>query len=515
MVSEKPPRRSRPGKTPVTIDLAADEVGPIAEPVRSDDTDAVTAKQDAVADKGPAQSTPADGEPVTSDPTATVATPSPQPAPKTLEPKAPGPKTPEPKMPNVSASTASTGGSVLRDPVENAKPAPAKAPTMPPTVLPKAAGPGAIADKPIGAKPLDAKPVEAKPLDTKPSEPKPESPVKTPIGAGAPPPPKNPPEMPRPASEAPRPTSATTPPQKSSLGPALVASGIIGGLVSLLLAGSMQYAGYLPAPSSQPSAASSAELDALRQQIAGLEARPAADGNLSDRIAALEAAGSTDDAGQLNEQVAALRSELDGLKTASQTQTAGRAELDQRIAAVETKVDQPGPEQAVALALAAAALKSATERGGSFEAELQTLASVAPADAAVEGLRPFAAEGVPTQAELVRRLPAASGAILDAIHQPPADQGIAGRLMSSAMRMVTVRPVGNVEGDTPEAIIARLEERVRTGDLKAAQTEWNALPEAGRQAGADFGRALDARIKVDDLTSGTLTRAMTSAGSNG
>ena len=103
MVSEKPPRRSRPGKTPVTIDLAADEVSPIAEPVRSDDTDAVTAKQDAVAQKGPAQSTPADGEPVTSDPTATVATPSPQPAPKTLEPKAPGPKTSEPKMPNVSA----------------------------------------------------------------------------------------------------------------------------------------------------------------------------------------------------------------------------------------------------------------------------------------------------------------------------------------------------------------------------------------------------------------------------
>ncbi len=43
MVSDKPPRRSRSGKTPVTLDLAAEDKGIIAEPVRANDTDEPTA----------------------------------------------------------------------------------------------------------------------------------------------------------------------------------------------------------------------------------------------------------------------------------------------------------------------------------------------------------------------------------------------------------------------------------------------------------------------------------------
>ena len=79
MVSDKPPRRSRSGKTPVTLDLAAEDKGIIAEPVRANDTDEPTASTpvDPVADGGnadaitqttsaaddaPAQSAPAAGE---------------------------------------------------------------------------------------------------------------------------------------------------------------------------------------------------------------------------------------------------------------------------------------------------------------------------------------------------------------------------------------------------------------------------------------------------------------------
>ena len=39
MVSEKPPRRSRKAKEPVTIDLSAEETNAVAEPIRSNDTD--------------------------------------------------------------------------------------------------------------------------------------------------------------------------------------------------------------------------------------------------------------------------------------------------------------------------------------------------------------------------------------------------------------------------------------------------------------------------------------------
>ena len=80
MVSDKPPRRSRTGKTPVTIDLAAqelaaDEKNAIAEPVRANDSDEPIAEPlidrpsepapaaDAEAmETAPAQSAPAAGE---------------------------------------------------------------------------------------------------------------------------------------------------------------------------------------------------------------------------------------------------------------------------------------------------------------------------------------------------------------------------------------------------------------------------------------------------------------------
>ncbi len=70
--------------------------------------------------------------------------------------------------------------------------------------------------------------------------------------------------------------------------------------------------------------------------------------------------------------------------------------------------------------------------------------------------------------------------MIDAAHQQ-ADQGVTDRLLSSAMRLVKIRPVGEAPGDTPEAIVARMEERVKNGNLAAAVSEWNALPEASKR----------------------------------
>lgn len=297
----------------------------------------------------------------------------------------------------------------------------------------------------------------------------------------------------------------------------MIASGILGGIVALVLAGSMQYAGYLPGLDPQRTGANSAALEELRREIADLRAAPRTDNpDLAARVQALESSiGNNGPSQEMVAELQQMKGDLDALKSALQAQGANDSELGQQLQALTEKVNQPGREQVVARALAAAALKAATERGGSFEAELQTYADVAPNDPAVEGLRAYAAEGVPTRADLARRLPAAADAMLDAAHQPAEGQSVTERLLASAMRVVRVRPVGDVEGDTPEAIVARLEERVKNGDLKAATAEWAKLPEASRQASSAFKQALGARIAVDDLMNGTLTRAMASAGANG
>jgi hypothetical protein len=143
------------------------------------------------------------------------------------------------------------------------------------------------------------------------------------------------------------------------------------------------------------------------------------------------------------------------------------------------------------------------------------LSKVTPDEPAVQSLRPFANTGVPSRAELTRNFPDVANAMLDSLNQSDPNQGVFDRLTESALSLVKVRPVGNVEGEGADAKIARIEDKLRNGDLKGAALEWDGLPEPAKAASADFKKSLDARVQVEDLVNGTLTRAITSTGQKG
>lgn len=309
--------------------------------------------------------------------------------------------------------------------------------------------------------------------------------------------------------------------------PSLIAAGIFGGLVALAGAGSMQYAGYLPAatpdvtpPAPPPEDISvlSAEIEALKTQIAGIANAPAAaaDPRLEERLAALETAvtnqaSTTGDTAaldelrqrlvQTDEALADLKSEIAGNATAlNETET----RLSERLAEAEQKLDEPRTDVEMAKAIALTALKSATERGGPYMAELDALASISPDDPMIEGLRQHAATGVASRAELIRKFGDVADAVLAAIHQPDPNEGIGQRLLSSALSVVKVRPVGNVEGATPEAILARMEDKLQNGDLKGAALEWESLPDAGKAVSTDYVSMLKTRIEIEALVGDAL-----------
>ncbi len=86
---------------------------------------------------------------------------------------------------------------------------------------------------------------------------------------------------PQPATVASEPEPTPVAPQRPNPATStLIAAGIFGGLVALLLAGSMQYAGYLPAATPAPAASNtpglSSEIAQLRQEMTALKNRPAA-----------------------------------------------------------------------------------------------------------------------------------------------------------------------------------------------------------------------------------------------
>jgi hypothetical protein len=95
------------------------------------------------------------------------------------------------------------------------------------------------------------------------------------------------------------------------------------------------------------------------------------------------------------------------------------------------------------------------------------------------------------------------------------NQSLTDRLMESAFSAIKVRPVGNVEGEGPDSIVARMERKLQDGDLKGAALEWDTLPEKGKAASSSYKKSLDARIKVEELVGSTLSRAVSKTGNAG
>ncbi|AYM58344.1 COG4223 family protein [Agrobacterium fabrum] len=483
MVSGKPPRHSKSKAEPVTIDLDAKDVKAISaegDAARTDDkagdqTPVATAEP-GVEERKPAAAA-GNPPPVWDQPHKTPLEPEPNVGKTEVEPSAPKADGPADK-PKEPVSPAAVPPKVDAKPATSAYGASASSaaaaaskPAFGSTASTSASGSAAAAAKPSAA---TASSGPAKPFTPQQAE------------------------------------------RKQAATSGLIAAGIVGGLVALAAAGSMQYAGILP--SFTAGGAGSDEIAALKSDIGGLRQQlanaPAADTSaLERRIATLEAAKSeAPQVDGLSEKVTALEAALQSERSA---QASATSELTRRLADAETKLNEPRDDIEVARAIASAALKAAIDRGGPFLTELDTLSKVTPDDPAIASLQSFAATGVPSRSELMQKFPDVANAMLSAINQPDPNQGIMERLTESAFSLVKVRPVGNIEGETPDAMIARMENKLRNGDLQGAALEWNGLPEAAKTASADYKKSLDARIEVENLVGGTLNRAITSTGRQG
>lgn len=297
-----------------------------------------------------------------------------------------------------------------------------------------------------------------------------------------------------PAAEAPREEAeqAFTPPPPARK-PRGASGWIIAALILGALGGGWLYRGvlssYLP----------SNEMVALRNQVAALEqnntdlgsqiaaVRQAADGAAAAAAAASAAAaqageaakaaaadiggvgGKADAAAQqaaaLGEQIASLRSDLDGLRTAlssapaasggtaSPADAAALAALGQRIDALEKdvaslKAGSGAAAQAgstAALSQALSDLKAKVAAGTSFQAEYERIARMVPAASGLEVVAADAAAGIPDARGLAAELRAA----IPALPQPAApaaeDDSYFGTLMKSLSGIISIRPIGDTD----------------------------------------------------------------------
>lgn len=124
--------------------------------------------------------------------------------------------------------------------------------------------------------------------------------------------------------------------------------------------------------------------------------------------------------------------------------------------------------------LAFATLKDRVASGGPFSDSLEAL-SAHMDDPAIDQLRPYAAQGITTPAELSSRFSKLTADILRAA-KTPEDAGWWDRAVARAQTLVTVRKTGESDGTTPEAIISRTESRTAERDFKGAREALQSLP---------------------------------------
>ncbi|MCK9551545.1 phage tail protein [Aquamicrobium sp.] len=341
-----------------------------------------------------------------------------------------------------------------------------------------------------------------------------------------------------------QPAPQAEPARRGGIG--LLTAGIIGGVVALAGAGALQFAGVLGAPGGYASTDTSGRIAELQAQISDLAASRSDDGSaqrieglstgldqLKGELASLKStveasAGSGDngealaalsqkvgeletsvaalgeaatpeavDLGPVNERLAALEEQVRAAGDGARQQASRLAVLDQSLADVTGKVEEQEGQPKIALAIAASALKSALERGAPFKAELETFAAIAPEAPQLAGLRSYAEQGVATRTEIAAQVDAAADAMVAADDPVDDNAGFVQRLMSSAEKLVKVRPIGAVEGAGVPETVARLEAAVTQGDYGKALAEYEALPAPVQAAGADFAAALRARMEAE------------------
>ena len=231
-----------------------------------------------------------------------------------------------------------------------------------------------------------------------------------------------------------------------------------------------------------------------------------ADTALAARMAALEAKLAALPAPD-TDALAALERDIAALKTAA-------AETDTRIASETERLKAVG--RGVSLVYAIGRLRSAVEGEAPYAAPLNAVRGHFDAlgllrepaiGKALDTLSARAAGGLPNRASLAARFAADARAALQAASIPQ-DGGMVDRLLAEAGNLVTVRPIGEIEGDSVEARLARAEARLGRGDLAGALGEIAPLGGGAANALAAWKADAEARLAAEaavDLLDGEVS----------
>lgn len=337
----------------------------------------------------------------------------------------------------------------------------------------------------------------------------------------------------------------------SGVGTAWLA-GLVGGVVGLGAAYGLALLGYWPAvaPAPQPAdpriatistavpeletvtSTLQSELAALTARVAGVESNSgaavpageaAASSQLAGDLAALSArvdalVAAPQAAGEAAKQnaaaISALEAGLAALRQASaQTQT-DLSGVSAKVAALETDLSKGTAIEAgqLRLPLIVSGFETAFATGSAYDGEVAAVRQALPSLAVPEPVLANAMTGLKRPDLIARDFNAVLPDILagrpvgaDASWQEATSDWFRG--------IIALRPTEAVDGDGPEAVVARLEGAIARGDFIAAKTELDALPVPMRAAAGAVGEEIGNQAAAQTFLAALRRAAL--AGGNG
>lgn len=192
------------------------------------------------------------------------------------------------------------------------------------------------------------------------------------------------------------------------------------------------------------------------------------------------------------------------------------AAFNARIARLEQSNAGDTLHRAAAI-LALADLAQAANDGRPFTLELETLAAAQPNDPAIAAMKPYAVRGVPTVAALRARFPETARKAVDVLRAVNTTDTMS-RFWSNLAGLISVRRVGDVQGNSPDARLARAQARLNANDLAGAAGEVAAIGPPSSVALAPWLKDARARVALDALivqVNARIVRAIAAARNEG
>ncbi len=216
---------------------------------------------------------------------------------------------------------------------------------------------------------------------------------------------------------------------------------------------------------------------------------------VSSRLDAVAAGASSADSEALAQTLTQLQSSLSGVSARLDALERARGATESTLTALQAtlgtleerlgKKTEAEQQAVVAVdrAAQADALRAAIEKGGAFAGELAAISESSGATVSPE-LQAKAAAGLPNPEVLAQRFAAR---VPDIIAARPSPQGEdwQGQAVDWMKSMLAVRPADVTEGDSPEAVMSRLEAAMARYDFTQAAELFDQLPAPMKAAAGD------------------------------